>query len=203
MNSEIKQPITMRQQVTKTLLEIDNDNMYFLTGDVGYGILEPLKQKMGDRFINVGLAEQSMIGIASGLALSGKQVFTYTITPFYLRALEQIKLDLCYQEANVTMIGVGTQFDYQYLGNTHFAFDDDKIIKQLLNIEVLTPKTVKQLNKILRSKLTKPRYLRVGGMYENLDVKIDWNKLTKYPHEGGSRQYFINKFSKSQDEDKE
>ena len=186
----------MRQQVVKTLIEMDNDNMFFLTGDLGFGVLEPLKEKMGDRFINVGLAEQSMIGIASGLALSGKQVFTYTISPFYLRALEQIKLDLCYQKANVTMIGTGTNFDYNYLGNTHFAFDDDRIMKQLLNIEVITPVNTEELDKALRSKLVKPRYLRVGGYIENPKVELDFEKLVEYPHEGGSKEYFLNKFSK-------
>jgi transketolase len=75
---------------------IDKDT-YFLTADLGFGILDDLRKKMGDRFIKVGVAEQVMMGVASGLALSGKKVFTYTITTFYLRAIEQIKLDIVKQ----------------------------------------------------------------------------------------------------------
>jgi transketolase len=188
--------MTMRQKIVDTLLQIVDKDTYFLTADVGFGVLEPLKEKMGDNFINVGLAEQSMIGIASGLALSGKKVYTYTMCSFYLRALEQIKLDLCYQNVPVTMLAIGTQFDYSNLGTTHFAFDDDKVIKQLLNIDVFTPKDQKQLDMILRLPVTRPLYLRAGGYEENLDVELDWDKLKEYPKEGGSRQYFINKFGK-------
>jgi transketolase len=184
----------MRSKVVDTLLQIVDDNTYFLTADVGFGVLEPLKEKLGERFINVGLAEQSMLGIASGLALSGKRVYTYTMCAFYLRAFEQIKLDLCYQNVPVTMIGVGTQFDYSYLGNTHFAFDDDQAINSLLNIDVFTPKTQQQLDMILRLPVDRPLYIRVGGYEENLDCEIDWNKLTEYPKEGGSREYFIKKY---------
>lgn len=190
--------MTTRQQIAESLIKKDHKNMYFLTGDVGYGVLEPLKEKMGDRFVNVGLAEQSMIGIASGLALSGKEVFTYTMCAFYLRALEQIKLDLCYQDVPVTMIGVGTQFDYGYLGNTHFAFDDDKVISQLLNIDVLIPKDKEEINRLITLKAKKPRYIRVGGYEENNDINIDWNKLIKYPKEGGSKEYFNLKYKKNE-----
>lgn len=187
---------TMRTKIVSTLLELDTEDTYFLTADVGFGVLEPLKEKMGERFINVGLAEQSMIGIASGLALSGKKVYTYTMSAFYLRCLEEVKLDLCYQNAPVVMIGVGTNFDYSYLGSTHFAFDDDKIMKQLLNIDVFTPENQQELDTVLRQKVTRPLYLRVGGYIDNPKVELDWEKLTTYPHEGGSKEYFINKFSK-------
>ena len=96
----------MRKALVKKLIELDNKNTYFLTADVGFGVLESLQKKMGDRFINVGLAEQSMIGIAAGLALSNKRVYTYTMNSFYLRCVEQIRNDLCYQGLPVTMIGV-------------------------------------------------------------------------------------------------
>ena len=74
--------LTMRTKIVDTLLQIVDNDTYFLTADVGFGVLEPLREKMGDRFINVGLAEQSMIGVAAGLALSGKKVFTYTMCAF-------------------------------------------------------------------------------------------------------------------------
>ena len=184
----------MRRTVTKTLLEILDKDTYFLTADVGFGVLEPLQKKMKDNFINVGVAEQSMIGIASGLALSGKKVFTYTMCSFYLRALEQIKLDLCYQDVPVTMIGCGTQFDYEELGTTHFALEDEVIMNALYNIDVYTPKTKKELVELLKQEPKRPRYIRIGRFDKNNDFEIDKKKLKKYPKEGGKLNYFKNKY---------
>ena len=192
----MKKELTMRQAVAEIIKSIDHEDMYFLTADVGYGVLDGLKDRMKDRFINVGLAEQSMIGVASGLALSGKEVFTYSMCSFYLRALEQIKLDLCYQDVPVKIIGVGTGFDYEYLGTTHFGIDDEKIISHLLNIDVVTPQNQSELESALKRKINRPLYIRVGGYIENLDFPIDWKKLKKYPKEGGDRQYFKEKYSK-------
>lgn len=188
----------MRQALVETLIKKDSSKAYFLTGDLGYNVLEPLKNKMKGRFINVGIAEQSMIGIASGLALSGKEVYTYTITPFYLRAFEQIRLDLCYQDVPVTMIGTGSDFDYSYLGTSHFAFDVKKCFEGLLNLDMYIPKNIKGLNKLLSKKAKRPRLIIVGGYTENNDFEIDYNKLTKYPHEGGSRDYFKLKYQKDE-----
>ena len=184
----------MRRTVTKTLLEILDKDTYFLTADVGFGVLEPLQKKMKDNFINVGVAEQSMIGIASGLALSGKKVFTYTMCSFYLRALEQIKLDLCYQDVPVTMIGCGTQFDYEELGTTHFALEDEVIMNALYNIDVYTPKTKGELVKLLKEETKRPRYIRIGRFDKNNDFEIDKKQLKKYPKEGGKLNYFKNKY---------
>lgn len=182
----------MRRTLVEQLIKLDDDDTYFLTADVGYGVLEPLKEKMGHRFINVGIAEQSMIGIASGLALSGKKVYTYTMCAFYLRALEQIKLDLCYQGANVTMIGVGTGYDYGHLGTTHFALEDAEIIGLLRNIAVATPKDKEQLIEILQAnKFVRPTYIRISRFAENGESGGMVN-TEYYPKEGGSREYFLN-----------
>lgn len=189
---------TMRTAVTDEILKIQGKNTYFLTADVGYGVLEPLKEKMKERFINIGLAEQTMIGVAAGLALSGKEVFTYTMCSFYLRAFEFIKLDLCYQNLPVKMLGVGSQWDYEYLGSTHFGIDDDKAISQLLNIDVVTPKDQKELRKYLRMKIKRPMYIRIGGYIENMDSEIDWDKLKEYPHSGGSRNHFKLMYGKNE-----
>lgn len=181
------------------VLKVSDKNTYFLTGDLGFGVLEPIRDKLGERFINIGVAEQSLIGVAAGLALSGKKVFTYTISTFYLRALEQIKLDLCYQQLNVIMLGAGTQFDYEYLGTTHFAIDDDRVTNQLLNIEVVTPKNQSELRDEIRKRnKSRPKYIRIGGYKENMDFDIDWNKLKEYPHEAGARQYFKLKYGKNE-----
>lgn len=180
----------MRKTLVDQLIEQDDKNTYFLTADVGYGVLEPLKRVMGDRFINVGLAEQAMIGIASGLALSGKKVYTYTMCAFYMRTLEMIRNDICYQDVPVTLIGVGTGFDYGFLGSTHFAHEDQDIIARLSNIEVITPKSKEELIEVIKqTKIAKmPQYIRVGYDYSN--VKVD-----KYDKSGGNPDYFIKKYN--------
>ena len=87
-----------------------DERVILLTGDLGYMVMEPFRARFPERFINVGVAEQNMTGIAAGLALSGKIVFTYSIANFpTLRCLEQIRNDICYHKANVTMVGVGNQ----------------------------------------------------------------------------------------------
>ncbi len=184
----------MRKTLVQKLIELDDENTYFLTADVGFGVLEPLRDKMGDRFINVGLAEQSMIGIAAGLALSGKKVYTYTMCAFYLRALEQIRNDICYQDLPVTMIGVGTGYDYEYLGTTHFALEDEEIIGSLRNIEIGTPNNTEQLKDILSELPERPRYLRLtkSDKTGQPDSPTSWIiKNDKYPHFGASKDYFL------------
>jgi len=104
------------------------DNDYFITADLGYGLLDDIKNKLGKRFINVGISEQTMISMAAGLALSGHRVFTYTISPFYLRALEQIKLDIWGQKLwdRVIMIGSGNdKYTYDNFGLSHHLLKED------------------------------------------------------------------------------
>lgn len=189
----------MRKTLVQYLIENDDENTYFLTSDVGYNVLEPLREKMGDRFINVGIAEQSMIGIAAGLALSGKKVYTYTMCAFYLRCIEHIKLDICYQNLPIIMIGVGVGFDYEHLGTTHFALEDAKIMKQLHNIEVVSPVDKSELKSVLKKlrNTKKPTYLRLSRVGENREFNYEFKK---YPKEGGSFEYFKKTYqSKNED----
>lgn len=180
----------MRKTLVEQLIKQDDKDTYFLTADVGYGVLEPLREVMGDRFINVGLAEQAMIGIASGLALSGKKVYTYTMSAFLLRCIEHIRNDVCYQDVPVTIIGVGTGFDYGFLGTTHFAHEDQDIIGRLSNIEVITPKSKEELIEVIKKTKTAktPQYIRVGYDYSNV-------RMDKYDKSGGNPDYFIKKYN--------
>jgi len=183
----------MRRTLVDFLIQNDTKDTYFLTADVGFGCLEPLQKMMKDRFINVGIAEPSMISIAAGLALSGKRVYTYTMCAFYLRCIEQIKLDLCHQNLPVTMIGVGTDFDYEQHGVSHFGIEDGVIMDHLYNISVFTPKTKGELTTVLNLKKENPTYIRVGRFDKNNDFSINMNK---YPKEGGNLAYFKKKYEK-------
>lgn len=120
--------MSIKKTFFDNLIKELGENDYFLTADLGYGVFDDIKKKLGKRFINVGVAEQTMIDLAAGLALSGKRVFTYTISPFYLKALEQIKLDIWGQKLwdKVIMIGGGNdKFTYDNFGLSHYLLKED------------------------------------------------------------------------------
>lgn len=117
-----------------------NGDIYFLTGDLGYNTVEDIERDFPQRFINAGVAEQNLIGIASGLALSGKKVYVYSIIPFLtMRCYEQIRNDICHHDLDVTLVGVGAGLAYGILSNTHFALEDIAILRPLPNITIFSP----------------------------------------------------------------
>ncbi|MFH1947169.1 MAG: transketolase C-terminal domain-containing protein [Candidatus Magasanikbacteria bacterium] len=112
--------------------------MYFLTGDLGYSVLEDFQSELPDQVINAGIAEQNMMSVAAGLALAGKKVFVYSIIPFVtMRCFEQVRVDVCYQNLDVTIIGVGGGFAYGTLGTTHYGLEDLAIMRSLPNMKVV------------------------------------------------------------------
>lgn len=132
----------MRDTFVKTMMEIakDNEDMYLITGDLGFGVLKPYWEAFPERFINAGIAEQAMTGIAAGLALEGKIVTTYSIGNFpTLRCLEQIRNDCAYHEVNVKIVCIGGGFAYGALGMSHHATEDIAIMRSLPDVVVLTP----------------------------------------------------------------
>jgi transketolase len=132
----------MRQEWIKTLIEQARikPNLYLLAGDVGYGLVEPFAQEFPDRFINCGIAEQNMIGVATGLAMSGKTVFVYSLANFpTFRCLEQIRNDVCYHHANVKIVCSGGGLSYGSLGMTHHTIQDLAIMRCLPNMTIVVP----------------------------------------------------------------
>lgn len=132
----------MRDTFVRTLIEIamaDKD-VHLLTGDLGFGVLKPYWEQLPEQFTNVGIAEQNMTGIAAGLALSGKKIFTYSIGNFpTLRCLEQIRNDCAYHDANVKIVCVGGGFVYGPLGISHHATEDLAVMRALPSMVVLAP----------------------------------------------------------------
>lgn len=132
----------MRDTVIRTLIEEakKNKDIELITGDLGFGVLKPFYEQLPNQFTNAGIAEQSMTGIAAGMALSGKTVFTYSIGNFpTLRCVEQIRNDCAYMKANVKIICVGGGFVYGSLGMSHQATDDIAIIRALPDVTVVCP----------------------------------------------------------------
>lgn len=132
----------MRDAFVKTLLEIakKDKNVILVTGDLGFGVLDPFIQQFPDQYINAGVSEQNMTSMATGLALEGKTVFTYSIGNFpTLRCLEQIRNDCAYHQANVKIVCVGGGFAYGALGMSHHATEDLSIMRALPNVYVFSP----------------------------------------------------------------
>lgn len=122
-----------------TLAEKDN-RIHLLVGDLGFAVTDAFRKRFPDRFLNVGVAEQNMTGVAAGMALSGKIVFTYSIANFpILRCLEQVRNDVCYHKANVKIVAVGGGLAYGSLGPTHHAVEDLAILRSLPEMVVVAP----------------------------------------------------------------
>lgn len=117
-----------------------NERVFLICGDLGYSVLEPFAQRFPDRFLNAGIAEQNMTGMAAGLAKEGYNVFTYSIGNFpTLRCLEQIRYNVCYHQLNVKIVAVGGGFAYGPLGTSHHTTEDLAIMRSLPNMTVAAP----------------------------------------------------------------
>jgi transketolase len=139
----------MRRQFGKTMIDLaeKDDKIYLLTGDIGYLIFDDFRKKFPDRFFNVGIREQSMIGIAAGMALEGLKPYVYTITPFLIeRPFEQIKLDIDQQKVNVKLIGYA---DYPQHGPTHSEIDAKWLMSRFKNIISYFPQNSEETAKAL------------------------------------------------------
>lgn len=142
-----------------------NPNIYFLTGDLGYSVIENFQKELPKQCLNLGIAEQNMMGTAAGLALEGKKVFVYSIVPFAtMRCMEQIRTDVAIQNLDVNIIGVGGGFAYGALGPTHHAIEDIAMMRVLPNFKIIAPSdpvSAAVLGKqVLRSR--GPFYLRLN-----------------------------------------
>ena len=151
-----------------------NPNIIFLTGDLGFNALEPIKERFPDRFVNVGIAEQHMVGMAAGLALEGKKVVVYSIASFStLRPYEQIRTDVCYHDLDVKIIGVGGGVNYATHGITHHTVEDIAIMNVLPNMKVLAPGYSWEATEATKAlmKTKGPAYMRLG-----LSPGVDFSK---------------------------
>lgn len=160
----------MRDTFVKTVYELakQDERIVLIVADIGIYLHRNFKKDFPDRFINVGISEANMVGIAAGLAMSGKIPFVYTIPPFITaRALDQVRVDLCYQNLNVKLVGVGAGIGFSTWGPTHHAIEDIAVMRSLPNMNVLSPSDQFETDKIIRYSLeyAGPSYTRlaVGG----------------------------------------
>ena len=157
----------MRTAFVETLVEMagKDDRIFLLTGDLGWSVLEPFSGKYPDRFVNVGVAEADMTGIATGLALAGYVPFTYSIATFAsMRPYEQIRNGPIQHRLPVRVIGTGGGFAYGHAGVSHFALEDLAIMRCQPGMTVIAPADPAQTRAALHAirDLAGPVYMRVG-----------------------------------------
>jgi len=177
----------MRDIFVNKLLEIAEleKDLFFLTGDLGYGQFDALEKKLKNRYINVGVSEQNMMGVATGLAMEGKKVVTYSIGNFgFMRCLEQIRNDAAYHNCNLTIVSNGSGYSYGTLGYSHHLTEDLAIMSAIPNIKVHSPATKNDINNILDYSLSNfgVNYLRLDKSIfkNNISYKFHPTKLVTY-----------------------
>lgn len=156
----------MRKQFCQALIsQADRRDFVFLTGDLGFNALEPLRDAMGARFINAGVAEQNMISVAAGLARQDLRPWVYSIAPFiYARPFEQIRNDVCLHGLPVVIVGNGGGYGYGVMGSTHHALEDYGILLALPGLEVHVPAFDPDVPTVVERLFatSRPAYLRLG-----------------------------------------
>jgi len=173
----------MRKTFIRSLLEAArlDSSIILVTGDLGYGVIDDFARELPGQFINAGISEQSMMGLAAGMASEGKKVFVYSIGNFStLRCLEQIRNDVCAMNNRVVVVSVGAGYSYGSQGYTHHAIEDIAIMRALPNIEILIPSDSNEVNVITKylSASTAPAYLRLGkdgepNIHESQNIVFD------------------------------
>ncbi len=143
----------------------EDESIFLLIADMGLGLIEPIQKEFPDRFINVGIAEQNMIGVAAGLCNTGFRPFCYTIPNFLTqRCFEQIRNDICLHGYPITLVGTSTGFDNGLLGPTHQIIDDLGCMKSLPKMNIYSPSTIDSIEMIIEDviKNKQPAYIRIG-----------------------------------------
>lgn len=157
----------MRIEFAQTIVELAStrEDLIFLTGDLGYMALEEVRNALGERFINTGVAEQNMVSMAAGLAAKGFSPIVYSIAPFAtFRPFEQIRVDVCLHNLPVIIVGNGGGYGYGIMGSTHHALEDVGVMRALPNMKVFVPSFGSDVSKCINSALASkcPAYLRLG-----------------------------------------
>lgn len=148
-----------------------NEKIFLMVGDLGYNVVEPFRDLFPDRFLNVGIDEQNMIGVAVGLAMNGYNVYVYSIGNFpTLRCMEQIRYDVAYHNASVKIVSVGAGYAYASLGPSHHATEELGMLRTIPNMVVCSPSDPSEVKSItkLSADYDGSMYLRLGKAGEKV-----------------------------------
>jgi transketolase len=178
----------MRNAFSAALIKAakQDERVILLTGDHGYSLFDDFRRSFPDRYLNAGVAEQNMIGVAAGLAKAGLRPIVYGLSAFVpVRVLEQIKLDICYENLAVVMIGDGAGFVYNALGASHHCSEDISALRAIPNVRILSPADAYEMTRAmeLAFAVDQPVYIRIGkcdlGPLHDRPIKYEWGELIK------------------------
>jgi transketolase len=175
----------MRDAFCRLLVEAARrPEFVFLTGDLGFMALEPLRDALGPRFINAGVAEQNMVSVAAGLARSGLRPWAYSIAPFvYARPFEQVRNDVCLHRLPVVLVGNGGGYGYGVMGATHHAIEDYGALLGLPDLRAFVPAFDEDLSPLFDRlfEADRPSYVRLGLSEKPKDADVPpfapWRRL--------------------------
>jgi transketolase len=162
----------------------EDGRLVLLTGDHGYTLFDEFRRVHADRFVNAGVAEQNMVGVAAGMAKAGLRPYVYGLSAFVpMRVLEQIKLDCCYEPLPVVFLGDGAGVVYSTLGSSHQCTEDVAALRALPHLSILSPSDAREMSACmtLARTATGPVYLRMGksdlGTVHARPISLDWGRL--------------------------
>lgn len=169
---------TQFKDTVSSLAEAD-DRVVVVLGDISMFQFRDFKEKHPERFFNMGICENSLISITAGLASQGLRPFVHTIAPFLVdRSVEQIKLDMCYNEFGGNIVSTGASFDYAWDGGTHHTYMDLAILRMLPNMGVCQPGSKKELDALIRARYAGPHptYFRLSDNPHGQDFDVEFGK---------------------------
>jgi len=171
----------MRRQFKDTVTDIAarDERAVVVLGDISHYLFSAFQENYPERFYNMGICENALISVAAGLSAQGFHPFVPTIAPFLTeRSLEQIKLDMCYNEFGGNILSCGSSFDYAWDGATHHCYSDLAILRLLPGMEVIQPGSRKELDALLRSQYGngRPTYFKLSDHPHNLDLDVTFGK---------------------------
>ena len=167
----------MRAEFAKLCHEVvqSDSKSVVMIGDISHFLLRETEQIVPDRFYNIGICEQSMVGMASGMAIEGMRPIIHTISPFLVeRAFEQIKNDIGYQNTEVTIVTVGGTYDYADLGCTHHCYGDIAMMRLIPNMQVFEPSSPVEFRKLFKDtwKNGHPKYFRLTKEQHSQQIDV-------------------------------
>ena len=171
----------MRQQFRDTALDIAerDESIVMIFGDISVYLFNEFQQKHPNRFYNLGICENTMISVGAGLSAQGLNPFIHSIAPFITeRSVEQIKLDMCYNNLGCNIVSCGASFDYAWDGCTHHAYMDLAILRMLPRMEVIQPGSKKEVDVLMRNRYSSPNptYFRLSDNPHNIDIDVEFGK---------------------------
>ncbi|MDR6564043.1 MULTISPECIES: transketolase [unclassified Arcicella] len=172
----------MRREFSDAIekIALEDEKVVFITGDLGYNALENLQKKMGKRFINAGVAEQNMVGLAAGMAYKGFKVFCYSIAPFVVyRCWEQFRNDVCLHNLPVFLVGNGGGYGYGIMGSSHHAIEDLAGLSSLQNVKCWIPAFSDEVEPFVNQIISegRPAYLRLGAGKQTPSLEKDFDSI--------------------------